>query len=79
LSLKDASEGYIGKLQILRSGKARLLMGDVSLDVTMGTPCGFLQDVVAVHTEESRSEMICLGHVNHRLICTPDFEQLLST
>ncbi|XP_020613394.1 DNA-directed RNA polymerase III subunit RPC4-like [Orbicella faveolata] len=79
LSLKDASEGYIGKLQILRSGKARLLMGDVSLDVTMGTPCGFLQDVVAVHTEDSRSEMICLGHVNHRLICTPDFEQLLST
>ncbi|KAL9979679.1 hypothetical protein ACROYT_G017379 [Oculina patagonica] len=79
LTLKDASEGYIGKLQILRSGKARLLLGDVSLDVTMGTPSGFLQDVVAVHTEDNRSEMICLGHVNHRLICTPDFEHLLST
>ncbi|KAJ7380803.1 DNA-directed RNA polymerase III subunit RPC4 [Desmophyllum pertusum] len=41
LSLKDASEGYIGKLQLLKSGKARLLLGDVSLDVTMGTPSGF--------------------------------------
>lgn len=78
LSLKNASEGYIGKLQLLRSGKARLLLGDVALDVTMGTPCGFLQDVVAVHTEDNRSEMVCLGHTNHRLICTPDFEHLLS-
>lgn len=78
LSLKDASEGYIGKLQLLKSGKARLLLGDVTLDVTMGTPCGFLQDVVAVHTEDNRSDMICLGHVNHRLICTPDFEHLLT-
>lgn len=43
------------------------------------TKCLLFQDVVAVHTEDSRSEMICLGHVNHRLICTPDFEQLLST
>ena len=41
--------------------------------------CLLFQDVVAVHTEDNRSEMICLGHVNHRLICTPDFEQLLST
>jgi len=79
LSLKDASEGYIGKLQLLKSGKARLLLGDVSLDVTVGTPCGFLQDVVSVHTENERSEMICLGHVKQRLICTPDFEHLLAT
>ncbi|XP_068703947.1 DNA-directed RNA polymerase III subunit RPC4-like isoform X1 [Montipora foliosa] len=79
LSLKNASEGYVGKLQLLKSGKARLLLGDVSLDVTMGTPCGFLQDVVSVHTENNRSEMICLGHVKHRLICTPDFERLLTS
>lgn len=78
-SLKRASEGYIGKLQLLKSGKARLLLGEVSLDVTMGTPCGFLQDVVSVHTENNRSEMICLGHVTHRLICTPDFERLLTS
>lgn len=78
-SLKDASEGYIGKLQLLKSGKTRLLLGDVSLDVTMGTPCGFLQDVVSVHTEDNRSEMICLGHVKQRLICTPDFEHLLAS
>lgn len=79
LSLKRASEGYIGKLQLLKSGKARLLLGEVSLDVTMGTPCGFLQDVISVHTENNRSEMICLGHVKHRLICTPDFERLLTS
>lgn len=79
LSLRDASEGYIGKLQLLKSGRARLIMGDVSLDVTLGTPCGFLQDVISVHTEDNRSEMICLGHVKQRLICTPDFEHLLAT
>ncbi|KAK3725834.1 hypothetical protein QZH41_003802 [Actinostola sp. cb2023] len=44
LSLKDVSEGYIGKLQVLKSGKTRLLLGDVTLDVAMGTSCSFLQD-----------------------------------
>ncbi len=42
-SLADFSEGYIGKLQIRKSGHTQLVLGNVALDVTMGTPAGFLQ------------------------------------
>ncbi|XP_032227153.2 DNA-directed RNA polymerase III subunit RPC4 [Nematostella vectensis] len=79
LTLRNVSEGYIGKLQVLKSGKARLMLGEVVLDVAMGTSCSFLQDVVAVHTGEQRTDMTVLGHLNHKLICTPDYERLLTS
>ena len=42
-ALQDFSEGYIGKLQVHKSGKTRLILGNVALDINMGTPTGFLQ------------------------------------
>lgn len=42
-SLDHFSEGYVGKLRVRKSGKAELVLGDIVLDVTMGTSCGFLQ------------------------------------
>lgn len=41
--LSDFSEGLIGKLQIRRSGKVQLLMGNVTLDVSEGAAFSFLQ------------------------------------
>ncbi|XP_072050316.1 DNA-directed RNA polymerase III subunit RPC4-like [Amphiura filiformis] len=76
--LKDLPEGYLGKLQVMKSGKTRLVLGNVKLDVSMGSPCGFLQDLVSVKLGGDKGgELITLGHVNHRVVCTPDFEQLL--
>lgn len=45
----------------------------------MGTPCGFLQELVSVRTDQERAEMIVLGQMSHRLICTPDFQSLLDS
>ncbi|XP_028399827.1 DNA-directed RNA polymerase III subunit RPC4-like [Dendronephthya gigantea] len=77
LKLQDISEGYIGKIQVLKSGKTRLILGGVALDVSMGTPCNFLQDIVSIHPEEESRSMMTLCHVKQRLVCTPDFEELL--
>lgn len=41
--MADFEEGYIGKLQIHKSGRTRLVLGSVALDVNMGMPTGFLQ------------------------------------
>ena len=41
--LSDLSEGKIGKFQIMKSGKTRLVLGDVIFDVSRGAPSGFLQ------------------------------------
>uniref|UniRef100_A0A8C4YAL6 RNA polymerase III subunit D n=1 Tax=Gopherus evgoodei TaxID=1825980 RepID=A0A8C4YAL6_9SAUR len=77
-TLGDLPEGQVGKLLIRKSGKVQLVLGKVTLDVTMGTPCSFLQELVSVGIGDSRTgEMIILGHVKHKLVCSPDFESLL--
>ncbi|XP_040270711.1 DNA-directed RNA polymerase III subunit RPC4 [Bufo bufo] len=77
-SLKDLSEGQIGKLVVRKSGKVQLVLGKVTLDVTMGTSCSFLQELVAVSVGEARrGELMVLGHVQHKVVCSPDFDSLL--
>jgi len=53
--LSDLSEGKIGKLQVLSSGKMRLVLGDIMFDVSRGAPCGFLQ--VRSHAVNHRLSM----------------------
>ncbi|KAM6234908.1 DNA-directed RNA polymerase III subunit RPC4 [Porphyrio hochstetteri] len=77
-TLADLPEGQVGKLLVRKSGKVQLVLGKVTLDVTMGTPCSFLQELVSVGIGDNRmGEMIVLGHVKHKLVCSPDFEALL--
>ena len=99
--MADLSEGCMGKLQVLKSGRTRLILGNIALDVEMGTQVGFLQvinviylafeyvccqnvdndrgylqDVVAMHVAKERGEVATLGHVQHRLVCTPELDKL---
>lgn len=76
-SLADLPEGFIGKLQILKSGKARLKLGSVYLDVELGTKVGFQQDLVSINASERDGDMIVLGRVQDNLVCRPDMESLL--
>ncbi|XP_069773682.1 DNA-directed RNA polymerase III subunit RPC4 [Narcine bancroftii] len=77
-SLMDLTEGQIGKLLIRRSGRVQLVLGQVTLDVTMGTTCSFLQELISIGIGENRTgEMTVLGHIKHKLVCSPDFEKLL--
>lgn len=77
--LSDFSEGSVGKLVIRKSGRAQLIMGNITMDVSMGTKCGFLQDVVSIRTKETSGDLSVLGHIKHRLVCTPDFDSMLIT
>ncbi|MGH0115516.1 UNVERIFIED_CONTAM: hypothetical protein FKN15_024846 [Acipenser sinensis] len=77
-TLSDFTEGPIGKLQIRKSGKVQLVMGDVTLDVSEGAAFSFLQQLVSVGLSEGRTgDMTLLGNVKHKLVCSPDFETLL--
>ncbi|XP_072255933.1 DNA-directed RNA polymerase III subunit RPC4 [Pyxicephalus adspersus] len=77
-SLRNVSEGQIGKLIVRKSGKVQLALGKVTLDVTLGTSSSFLQELVSISVGEARrGEMMVLGHVQHKLVCSPDFESLL--
>ncbi len=56
----------------------RLILGDVTLDVAMGTPCGFLQQLATIKKDvETGPEMTIVGQLSHRLVCTPDLDAML--
>ncbi|XP_053495111.1 DNA-directed RNA polymerase III subunit RPC4 isoform X2 [Ictalurus furcatus] len=76
--LSDFTEGFVGKVQIRKSGKVQLVIGDVTLDVSEGAAFSFLQQLVCVRlTEGLTGDMTVLGDVKHKLVCSPDFEALL--
>lgn len=75
--LKDLQEGLVGKMLVRKSGKVQLILGNITLDVALGTPCAFLQELVSINTEGRRGDLSVLGHVKHKLVCSPDFQALL--
>ncbi|CAG2248734.1 CSNK1D [Mytilus edulis] len=75
--LSDFSEGAVGKLVIRKSGKTQLVIGNITMDVSMGTKCGFLQDVVSIHTTEDSGNLSVLGHIKHRLVFDYDSDMEL--
>ncbi|XP_076318061.1 RNA polymerase III subunit C53 [Tachypleus tridentatus] len=77
-SLADLPEGYVGKLQVFKSGKTRLRLGPVVMNVEIGTPVGFLQNLVSLRLFKDTGDMTVLGHVQHKLVLSPDIENLLS-
>lgn len=76
--LSEFTEGFLGKLQIRKSGKVQLVLGDITMDVTEGAAFSFLQQLVSVRLSEGLTgDMSILGNVKHKLVCSPDFQALL--
>ncbi|CAM9816237.1 unnamed protein product, partial [Ectocarpus sp. 13 AM-2016] len=72
--LRRMRPGKIGKLYIHQSGKARLVIGGVSLVVHPGLPVSFVEQGVSI---DAKQKTFCsFGQVTKRAVCTPDFEQL---
>ncbi|CAF1150036.1 unnamed protein product [Rotaria sordida] len=88
-SLNDLPDGFLGKLQIYKSGKCRLkLNDDTYLDVDIGQPTSFLQNVMVTEmaatnindehgTNNDMNKLICLGDIKHKLIVSLDAEHVL--
>ncbi|XP_014913639.1 DNA-directed RNA polymerase III subunit RPC4-like isoform X2 [Poecilia latipinna] len=78
LVLSEFPEGFLGKLQIRKSGKVELKLGDIILDVSEGAAFSFLQQLVSVRLSGGRTgNMMVLGNVHHKLVLSPDFQSLL--
>ncbi|XP_027035228.2 DNA-directed RNA polymerase III subunit RPC4 isoform X1 [Tachysurus fulvidraco] len=75
--LKELQEGLVGRLLVRKSGRVQLVLGNVTLDVALGTSCAFFQELVSVSSEGRRGDMTVLGHIKHKLVCSPDFKALL--
>ncbi len=84
-SLNDLPDGFLGKLQIYKSGKCRLkLNDDTYLDVDIGQPTSFLQNVMvtemaspSTNTNNDMNKLVCLGDIKHKLIVSLDVDHVL--
>ncbi|XP_008333785.1 DNA-directed RNA polymerase III subunit RPC4 [Cynoglossus semilaevis] len=76
-NLKDLREGLIGKMLVRKSGRVQLILGQVTLNVSLGTSCSFLQELASVSAEGRSGDLSVLGNVKHKMVCSPDFESLL--
>ena len=92
-SLTDLPDGFLGKLQIFKSGKCRLkLNDDTYLDVDIGQSTSFLQNVMVTemastttntHVERDpansndMNKLVCLGDIKHKLIVSLDVDHVL--
>ncbi|XP_059179999.1 DNA-directed RNA polymerase III subunit RPC4 [Centropristis striata] len=76
--LSEFPEGFLGKLQIRKSGKVELKLGHIVMDVSEGAAFSFLQQLVSVRLSDGRTgDMMVLGNIQHKLVLSPDFQALL--
>ena len=78
VTLNLLSEGYLGKLQLRKSGKVQLWINDVLFDVDIGTQVGFLQELYSVDSNGSQGNMTNLGRVRNRVIAMPAWQELFA-
>ncbi|CAF0848456.1 unnamed protein product [Didymodactylos carnosus] len=93
-SLNELPDGYLGKLQIFKSGKCQLkLSNNTVLDVDLGQPTSFLQNVMvtemmngneatSINTNNSNNDMnklVCLGDIKHKLIVSLNVDHIMDT
>ncbi|XP_075960392.1 DNA-directed RNA polymerase III subunit RPC4 [Anarhichas minor] len=78
-NLKDLREGLVGKMLVRKSGRVQLILGQVTLDVSLGASCSFLQELVSIGTEGRTGNLTILGNIKHKMVCSPDFEALLES
>ncbi|KAG5280491.1 hypothetical protein AALO_G00060620 [Alosa alosa] len=76
-NLRDLQEGLVGRVLVRKSGRVQFVLGNVTLDVDLGTTSSFLQELVSVGIEGRSGTMSVLGHIKHKLVCSPDFQTLL--
>ncbi|KAI9336287.1 RNA polymerase III RPC4-domain-containing protein [Obelidium mucronatum] len=77
LDMSSKSEGLIGKILVHRSGKMKLVLGSISLDVDVVPYSDCVQEAMAIDTVGKTS--CILGKVSKRFICTPDINDLLES
>ncbi|EMR10379.1 hypothetical protein PNEG_01631 [Pneumocystis murina B123] len=69
-------DGCVGQLKIRKSGKTTILWGGIEMNVSLGSNCRFLQDIVALDYKNNKKAWL-MGKIKQKFIVTPDIEQLL--
>lgn len=74
-TLTDLPKGHIGEMMIYKSGKMKLKLGGIYLDVLAGTNRSFLENVMTINPDTKQTHI--LGDISKRILCVPDIDYLL--
>ncbi|XP_061667176.1 DNA-directed RNA polymerase III subunit RPC4-like isoform X2 [Syngnathoides biaculeatus] len=75
--LSEFPEGFLGKIQIRKSGRMEMKLGNIVMDITDGASLSFLQ-LVSVNLSDGKiGDMMVLGNIQHKLVLSPNFQTLL--
>ncbi|XP_054710878.1 uncharacterized protein LOC129220479 [Uloborus diversus] len=76
----DMSDGRIGKLQVLKSGKMRLVMGSFMFTLETGSNSESLMEAVSIRTkDENDGDIVVLGKIERSMIVSPSDDLLNPT
>ncbi|KAF0974680.1 hypothetical protein FDP41_006154 [Naegleria fowleri] len=79
-TLAKVPSGLVGEMVIYKSGKVKLKLGDVLLDVFPGSEFSFPEHVACIDIADKDKQGNChiLGNIAKRFSCVPDVDYLLS-
>ncbi|KAG5008020.1 hypothetical protein GLYMA_09G230700v4 [Glycine max] len=73
-ALEELPRGYMGKMLVYKSGAIKLKLGETLLDVSPGSNCRCVQDVMAVNT--AQKQCCNLGEISKRVVVVPDLDSI---
>lgn len=73
-AVRHVPGGVMGKLVVYKSGKIKMKVGDVVLDVSEGVQTMFHQELIAISAQNQEAHR--LGPVHHKFVCTIDVDDL---
>ncbi|KAI8379504.1 RNA polymerase III RPC4-domain-containing protein [Radiomyces spectabilis] len=78
LELQDMPDGCIGKVYVYKSGRMKMKLGNVMLEINQGMRSTFLENVMVIDTvSDQTKKAIELGHIVQKFVCSPDMDELL--
>uniref|UniRef100_A0A182JDW8 DNA-directed RNA polymerase III subunit RPC4 n=1 Tax=Anopheles atroparvus TaxID=41427 RepID=A0A182JDW8_ANOAO len=77
-TVRDLDEGRVGKILRYRSGKVKLLLGNIMFDISLGMDTGFLQELVSINVNQTErsGNIINISTIKAKLNASPDWEYL---
>ncbi|KAL5073564.1 hypothetical protein RYX36_012548 [Vicia faba] len=75
-NLSQLPSGFMGKMQVYKSGAVKLKIGETQYDVSAGTKTIFYQDVVAINKAKKDYSALGAVTVNTKAVVTPDLDSI---
>lgn len=75
---EEIGEGYLGKIQILKSGRCQLIIGNYTLEIHRSVVSNSYKEAVAIRPHETRDKgtFTRIGQIAHALDCYPTIDQI---